>query len=57
MPVLTAQMSEEEKKNMDAMLIAARTHEGHPGQIRQEMISFIEDLMHKAFSEGMIHNS
>ena len=57
MPVITAQMSEEEKETMNRMIVAARRGEVHPTEVREEMISFIEDLLHKAFSEGTIHNS
>ena len=57
MPFLTARMSKEEKEVMERILQKDREREDPPWKIHQAMVSFIEDLMHKSFSEGMIHNS
>ena len=49
MPFLTARMTKEEQETMKAIL--KKDHQGI------ELVEFINGLLHKAFSEGMIHNS
>lgn len=57
MPVITAKMSEQEKKVVENILHEERQGGHPPWKTRGEMVSFIDSLLHKAFSEGMIHNS